>query len=59
MGKLIKQKYVCEDCDGEYTIVYDDDVCDGGPTYCPWCAEYITQEENLKKSDFDDELDDE
>jgi hypothetical protein len=48
-----KMHHKCENCDSEYTIVYDEDKVDDSPKYCGFCGEYIVNEES--ELDFDEE----
>jgi hypothetical protein len=45
----------CENCESIYTIIFKDEDTIGTPEYCPFCGEII--EEDLKKYDSDDEID--
>jgi hypothetical protein len=34
----------CENCESKYKIVFNQEDCPDDPKYCPFCAEYITEE---------------
>ena len=42
--------HTCEDCNSEFTIKYDPDICDSDPLHCPFCSAYI-----LEPEEYDDE----
>ena len=33
--------HVCDSCDSEFTIKYNEEKCEDDPIYCPFCSEYI------------------
>jgi hypothetical protein len=41
----------CENCDNQFKLTYDKDVCDCDPIHCPFCGEYLLVDE----SDCDDD----
>jgi hypothetical protein len=55
---MIKDHFVCNECDSEFNLAYNEDLVEGLPTFCPWCAAYITEEEELS-DDYVGEFDEE
>jgi hypothetical protein len=51
MNKKRKIIHNCEECDSEYTISYDEDICESDPQYCSFCGSYII----IEKTFVDDE----
>jgi DNA-directed RNA polymerase subunit RPC12/RpoP len=45
--------HVCEDCNSEFTIKYDEDICEDDPIYCPFCSSYILLESDELQDDDD------
>ena len=33
--------HVCGNCESEFTLKYNEELCDDDPIYCPFCSEYI------------------
>jgi hypothetical protein len=44
-------RYHCESCDSQFSVSYDDMVCEDAPRFCAFCGEYLI--------DDDIEIDDE
>lgn len=36
--------HVCDNCESEFTIKYNEELCEDDPIYCPFCSEYILLE---------------
>ena len=34
-------KYNCESCDSQFSIQYDPLICESDPVHCPFCSEYL------------------
>lgn len=45
--------HICDSCDSEFTIKYNEDACEDDPIYCPFCSEYILLD-NENGGDEDD-----
>ena len=43
--------HTCENCDSEFTIKYDKELCESDPFFCPFCAEVLFFDD----SEIDDE----
>ena len=44
--------HVCDSCESEFTLKYNEELCDDDPIYCPFCSEYILLDsENIPKDD--------
>ena len=44
--------HTCDNCESEFTIKYNEELCDDDPIYCPFCSEYILLDsENIPKDD--------
>lgn len=39
--------HICDNCGSEFTIKYDEDQTETDPLHCPFCAEYITEHEEV------------
>jgi len=44
--------HVCSECDSEFTIKYDTENCDDDPRFCPFCAQYILETEEIEDDDL-------
>lgn len=44
-------KHTCENCDNNFAIKYDEEVCESNPIFCPFCAEMLF----LDDSEFDED----
>jgi DNA-directed RNA polymerase subunit RPC12/RpoP len=44
--------HTCDDCGSEFTIKYNEEVCETDPLHCPFCASYL-----LEAEEYDDEDD--
>ena len=42
--------YSCEECGSEFSIKYNEEVCESDPLHCPFCSAYI-----LESEEYDDE----
>jgi predicted nucleic acid-binding Zn-ribbon protein len=40
-----KIRHTCGTCESEFVIEYNEMVCEDSPTYCPFCSEYMIQDE--------------
>lgn len=48
--------HVCDNCESEFTLRYNEELCDDDPIYCPFCSEYILLDsENIPNEDDDSE----
>lgn len=45
-------KHECKNCDSTFTITYDELECEDSPKFCPFCAEYISQDELEEDEDY-------
>ena len=45
-------KHHCSNCDSKFTIHYDELDCEDEPKFCPFCAEYILEEELEQDEDY-------
>ena len=43
--------HVCLECDSEFNIKYDSEICEDDPHYCPFCGEYILDIESEQEDD--------
>ena len=48
----VKLKVVCGECENKFTIQYNDELAESFPVFCPFCAEYISEDD----SDDQDEM---
>lgn len=44
-------KHKCEECDSEFTIQYDEMICEDAPAFCPFCSEFLLED----NTEFKDE----
>lgn len=57
---MIKDHFVCNECESEFDLKYNDELVEGLPTFCPWCCAYISEEEeNLDDYVGDDDEEEE
>ncbi len=45
--------HICDDCNSEFTIKYNEEACDDDPIYCPFCSSYILLENDEIQTDED------
>lgn len=38
-------KHHCNECESEFIIKYDKEICPDDPVYCPFCADYLIETE--------------
>ena len=44
--------HTCDNCESEFTLKYNEELCDDDPIYCPFCSEYILLDgENIPEED--------
>jgi len=44
--------HVCGNCESEFILKYNEELCDDDPIYCPFCSEYILLDsENIPEED--------
>ena len=44
--------HVCGNCESEFKLKYNEELCDDDPIYCPFCSEYILLDsENIPEED--------
>ena len=50
---MTKLNHICNDCNSEFSITYDENICEDDPIYCPFCSSYILLENDELRSDDD------
>ena len=50
--KMKSLKHHCSNCDSKFTIVYDELLCEDDPKFCPFCSEYILEDELEQDEDY-------
>jgi predicted nucleic acid-binding Zn-ribbon protein len=45
-------RHHCSNCDSKFTIGYDELVCEDDPKFCPFCSEYILEDELEQDEDY-------
>lgn len=45
--------HICDSCDSEFTIKYNEELCEDDPQYCPFCSSYILLESDELQDDED------
>jgi DNA-directed RNA polymerase subunit RPC12/RpoP len=43
--------HTCDTCGSEFTIKYDETICESDPIHCPFCAEYMVESEEFEDED--------
>jgi hypothetical protein len=51
MNKKRKINHTCEECDSEYVLHYDEEICEDSPSYCAFCGSYIIIEKTFVDDD--------
>jgi hypothetical protein len=41
---MVTLNHNCGECSSEFTIKYDEELCEDAPHYCPFCGEYLIDE---------------
>jgi DNA-directed RNA polymerase subunit RPC12/RpoP len=36
-----KLHHICSECDSEFVISYNEEMCEDDPIHCPFCGEYL------------------
>ena len=49
---MVSIKHSCSECDSKYTILFDEEVCEDNPTYCPFCSTYIQESDTEQDDDY-------
>lgn len=54
---MSKLQHTCDECDSKFTLHYDENLCEDDPTYCPFCASYLLDEDTVSSEEYieDDE----
>jgi predicted nucleic acid-binding Zn-ribbon protein len=42
---MINVKHTCGSCDSQFTINYNDMECEDSPHFCPFCGEYLIEDD--------------
>ena len=42
---MITINHVCGSCESQFTITYDEIVCEDAPHYCPFCGNYLLEDD--------------
>lgn len=50
-----KEHFICSECESEFFINYKEDLVEGLPSFCPWCAEYISEDEPEEPEEYEDD----
>ena len=45
--------HTCDNCESEFTLKYNEDLCEDDPIYCPFCSSYILLDSNELQDDDD------
>ena len=45
--------HTCDNCESEFTLKYNEDLCEDDRIYCPFCSSYILLESNELQDDDD------
>jgi hypothetical protein len=38
---MTRLNHECENCGSQFTIIYDEELCESDPISCPFCQEYL------------------
>lgn len=52
---MTKLQRTCDECDSKFTIQYDENLCEDDPTFCPFCASYLIDEEDTSSDAYEDD----
>lgn len=55
----VKLNITCHECDNHFQIQYDDELAESIPTFCPFCCEYISEDDESEEYDQEEYEDDE
>jgi predicted nucleic acid-binding Zn-ribbon protein len=44
-------KHSCETCDSTFTVNYDEELCEDAPHYCPFCGDYIIEDDYVEEDE--------
>jgi len=44
-------KHTCNNCDSVFSIHYEEEFCEDSPHYCPFCGDYIIQDDYIDEED--------
>lgn len=50
---MTRLKHECESCDSKFSISFDELETDSDPSYCPFCASYIIDNDETDDDDDD------
>jgi len=53
-SKMNTLHHICDNCSSEFIIKYYEDDVEDSPSYCPFCAEYILEVDNIETEEDDD-----
>ena len=48
-------RHTCDTCDSVFTVNYDEELCEDAPHYCPFCGDYIIEDDYLSEDEDDNE----
>jgi len=46
--------HICDNCNSEFLIKYHDESVEDTPSYCPFCAEYIIDIDDIEMEEDDE-----
>lgn len=52
---MTKLHHKCNECDSEFTLLYDENACEDDPSICPFCSSYIIKEDDESSDDYDED----
>jgi rRNA maturation endonuclease Nob1 len=48
---MVTLHHICEECTSEFTVKYDEELCDDSPHFCPFCGEMLVETEEVQDED--------
>lgn len=48
---MMTVNHSCDECGSEFTIKYDQELCEDDPQYCPFCGEMLIEFESVDDED--------
>ena len=45
-------RHLCDECNSEFTLKYDEEIVESDPIHCPFCATYLLE---LEENDDDED----
>jgi DNA replicative helicase MCM subunit Mcm2 (Cdc46/Mcm family) len=43
--------HICDNCDSDFTVKYDEEYVEDSPQFCPFCGEFLIDFEKIEDED--------